>query len=220
MPGKHLLTILAATALIATEAHAESDMNVGAHLGLLGPGLDLGIGIDEHFDARLGFNAYTYGRDGTEGGIDYDLDLKLRSLFAQVDWHPTGGGFFLAAGLYANGNELKGQAKAATSYTVGDTTYTASQVGTLRTRIDFNSAAPYLGLGWGGKVGSSDGLTLRLDLGVLYQGSPDVTLTADGTLASNAAFQADLKKEEQDLQNAIDNFKWYPLIQIGIAYAF
>ena len=63
--------------------------------------------------------------------------------------------------------------------------------------------APYLGIGYDfsafGKVG------LNLDIGVLWQGDPDVTLTADGLLASDPTFLASLETERQALRGEL---KW------------
>ncbi len=212
--------VLLAGMVASAVSHAESSMVAGVHLGLLGPGLDLGFSISDKVDVKLGFNSFTYGRDGTESDIDYDMDLKLRTAFAQADWHPAGGGFFLAGGLYYNGNKLEGTAKPSASYDIAGTTYTAAQVGTLSTKIDFNTMAPYLGLGWGAAVAQQEGFSFRLDLGVLYQGSPNADLTANGLLASDPTFQADLQEEERQLQDAIDGFRWYPVVQLGVSYAF
>jgi len=212
--------LLAGMFASSAASYADSGVVAGVHLGLLGPGLDLAFGISDKVDARLGFNSFTYGQDGAESDIDYEMDLKLRTLFAQLDWHPAGGRFFLAGGLYYNGNKLEGTAKPSLTYDIAGATYTASDVGELTTEITFNSMAPYLGLGWGSPVLNQEGLSFRLDMGVLYQGSPNADLTASGPLASDPTFQANLEEEEKELQDAIDDFKWYPVVQLGVSYAF
>jgi hypothetical protein len=57
------------------------------------------------------------------------------------------------------------------------------------------------------------------DLGVILQ-TFDTTLSANGSAASSPEFQADLKKEQDDLQDDLDQFKIYPVLQFGVAYHF
>lgn len=54
----------------------------------------------------------------------------------------------------------------------------------------------------------------------MYQGEADVTFSADGILASNQTFMSDLKKEEQNLQDDLSNYEWYPVISVGFIYRF
>ena len=54
----------------------------------------------------------------------------------------------------------------------------------------------------------------------MFQGVPGVSLTADGTMSGNPAFQADLAKEEADVQDEADKFQFYPVLSIGISYQF
>lgn len=84
----------------------------------------------------------------------------------------------------------------------------------------FNDIAPYAGIGWDTSFGKKDRFGLLVDLGVLYQGSPDVDFTAHGPIASNQAFQNDLSREEEDLENEIDEYEYYPVVSIGFGYRF
>ncbi len=55
----------------------------------------------------------------------------------------------------------------------------------------------------------------------MFQGRPEIdNLSATGTLASNAAFQASLRAEEEEIEEDIDNYKVYPIVQFSIAYRF
>jgi hypothetical protein len=119
-----------------------------------------------------------------------------------------------------NGNKIDMEARPMTSYIIGDSTYTPSQVGNLKGNIDFNSVAPYAGLGWGNAASKSSKWGLTLDVGVIYQGTPDITLSADGSLSSNAAFLAELEKERQRLEDSFNEYKYYPVVSFGIYYRF
>jgi hypothetical protein len=49
---------------------------------------------------------------------------------------------------------------------------------------------------------------------LLYQGSPKVKLSAAGVL------QSDLNQEALELEDALDNFKYYPVISYGTSFKF
>lgn len=80
--------------------------------------------------------------------------------------------------------------------TIGNTVYTSAQVGALNGKLDFDKVAPYVGIGWGNPFGKSSRWSISLDLGTMLQDSPNVELNANGLLASNAAFMADLNREK------------------------
>jgi hypothetical protein len=81
-----------------------------------------------------------------------------------------------------------------------------------------NPVVPYLGLGWGNAVDNDKRWGISLDVGVYYQGEPEVTLTqVGGTLAVSAA---DLAAEEKQLEDELDDFEFYPVATLGLHYRF
>ena len=79
--------------------------------------------------------------------------------------------------------------------------------------VDFKSTAPYFGVGWGNATNGRFGLAL--DLGVVLQGIPQVSLTATGLVSSDPNFVQELNREVQELENDISAFKYYPVISLG-----
>ncbi len=215
-----LTAMLCVPSLTFAENGYGSRLAVGLQGGTLGGGVEGIIKIHDQFNTRIGVNMFDYDYDGTEDDVEYDFELKLFTVSALVDWFPFSNNFRLSAGFMVNGNEINASAKGAQDYTLGDVTYTASQVGTLNGNIDFDDFAPYLGIGYGNPFGTDSSWLLSLDVGVLYQGSPEVDLSADGTLANNTVFMADLQREEDNLQSDISAFKFYPVIALGITYRF
>ena len=135
------------------------------------------------------------------------------------------GSFHLSAGLFHNGNKVTSVAKAENndSYSINGNTYSTSEVGSIYGSIDFRSAAPYLGLGWGNPIGKEKGWGFTSDLGVVFQGAPSSTLTNSGCVASAAIcaqFYNDLNEENLNLEQKLSNFKYYPLLRIGVSYSF
>ena len=54
----------------------------------------------------------------------------------------------------------------------------------------------------------------------MWQGSPSVALSANGTKAGDSTFQQDLAMEESDIQDDADVFRIYPVLSFGISYQF
>jgi hypothetical protein len=197
-------------------------LSLGVAAGTLGLGAELGYAVNRNLGIRVGVYGLTWDVDGKEGGIDYDADLDLSSAGAYVDWHPFGGAFRITGGWFVNDNgiDATGRPGAGDTYDIGGTTFTSDEVGRLTASVDFGSSAPYLGLGWnfGGQDG---GLGISLDLGVLFQDSPDITLVSrGGTLSGQPALQQALRDEERELEDDVDEYELYPVVSLGVSYRF
>ena len=124
------------------------------------------MGLSERFNASLGYSRFSTIDTITEDGISYDVELELEGTTLALDWHPFGGIFRLTGGIIRNGNQVTGDAQLTGNVTIGATTYTPAQVGTLNADIGFDDNAGYLGVGWGNAVAIDKGLTFSADLGV------------------------------------------------------
>ena len=78
-----------------------------------------------------------------------------------------------------------------------------------------DSLSPYLGLGYSTRPKDAKGLGFNFDLGVLFQ-SPKVSLTADGALIQ----QSDIDSQLKTMQDAADKLKIFPVLGLGVSYAF
>jgi len=199
---------------------AYADIAFAVKGGTLGAGIEGIKRINSMFNFRVGANAFQYEYDGTESEIEYDIDIDLLSFSALVDFFPFGSGFHITAGVMMGENELEFSAKPSSTYKIGDGTYTLPEVGSLTGKLDFDGVGPYAGIGWGNPFGKDKKWTLTMDIGVMIQGSPNADLSANGTLAGNAAFLADLAREEDNLQNALEDYEFYPVIMVGLTYRF
>lgn len=221
-------SLAVAAALVAGPmAYAGETGGVAVELkaGTLGGGVEVNYAVSPKFTVGLGLNKFTRSFSDTTDGIDYDVDMNLQSLALLASFHPFEGAFRLTAGVMSNGNELSMKAKPTTAtYDIGGTPYNASEVGSLEGTVDFNAMAPYLGFGWGKSPEKGFGLTL--DIGVLFQGAPNVSFEADGAItdpsspAYDPQFLADLKKEEANAEDDIKGFTAYPVMSLGLNYRF
>ena len=191
------------------------------HASTLGFGGDIAVLLNRNFTLRLGGNYMKYNFSTSKNGNPYNFHLNLVSGQGLLDWYPFLSGFRLTAGMIGSNNYIDAVAKTTTSYTFNNTVYTAAEVGILTGRIDVNHYAPYLGIGFGNPVYGSKRWGLTFDAGVAYQGKPTVALASTGGLYSNdPTFLADLAAEELRLQNHLNVYRFYPVVQFGLSYKF
>lgn len=196
-------------------ASADSALSMGIKAGTTGIGVEAVYGLKDKWNVRGALNGLDYGKDFEEAGIDYDGDLRLRSASLIADWHVFDGTFRISAGAFINGNELAGKADG--NLDIGNDTYDAR----LQADIDWRRFAPYLGIGWGNSM-KGGRLSFSTDLGVMFTGSPTARLTGEERtgLIDPSVFEEDLRREEADLNDEISDFKYYPVVTVGVNYRF
>jgi hypothetical protein len=218
---KTVTALAAGLALLGAHAHAQG-VAVGVKVGTPGLGIELIKSVAGGANLRLASNLlgnYTY--TGEESGVSYDLELRPRSGAGIVDFHPGGNAFRLSAGLLYNKTKISGRAHTAGTYTIGGSSYTGAELGTLTARIQLGrTLAPYLGIGLGNAVGRGKRITLSLDLGVVLQGSPTTELTTTGPIATDAHFQSELAREKSEVDEDLKKgyYKYYPVVAVGVAF--
>ncbi len=182
-------------------------------------------------NVRLGANGYNYSDDGREvSDIVYDAEANLRTATALLDWHPGGRGFRLTAGAVYNDTSVEGRSLPPASgfYDIGGVPVPVNLVGTLDAKADFDPVVPYVGLGWGNAVAGSRKVGFFVDLGVIFQGKADVTLTPripanspiNTTPGARDVLDILLRREEQDLEDEVADYDLYPVVAIGLSYRF
>ena len=225
MNRKFFKTSLLSAALLLGIAPASQagtgDLALGIKAGTLGIGGEVTVGLLPGLNARAGYNGFNYNGSATKDNIDYGYTLKLATVPLLLDLHPfPTSSFRLSGGIIVNNNKTDASGKPQGSYTIGGTTYTAAEVGSLTGKIEFNSTAPYLGIGWGNAVAKGSPIKISFDAGVMFQGTPKVSLTGNGSLASDPTFKANVAKEEATIRDTTDNLKYYPVVALGVAYKF
>jgi hypothetical protein len=198
-----------------------ADIALGVKASTLGLGAEATAGLLPALNLRAGVNAFSVDFEVNTSDIDYDLEADLLSFPVVLDLHPfKDSGFRFSAGVLINKNKADAEGASQSSYTIGGTDYTAAELGTLTGKIDYNDLAPYVGIGWGNAVGKNKQWSFSCDFGVVFQGEPNIDLVANGTLASDPTFQTNLAKEKQELKDELDDYKYYPVISLGITYKF
>jgi hypothetical protein len=195
-------------ALALAAAGSAQAFGIGVRAGTTGLGADVAWGIAPTLSARLGYSAGKFGYDVDTDQVNYDGDVKLSNLNALIDFAPLGPLFRISGGFVFNDNK----------YDVRGNTTGGSLSGTVKSG---RSAAPYLGIGYGRVSGA--GVNFYADLGVMFQGSPRVSLTANCTNPGSGActtLQSQVAAEQGRLQDEVDRFKYYPVLNIGLTIGF
>lgn len=211
-----LLTLVAG--MSGLSAAADDDFWIGVKAGTLGVGIEAAWRPVPYLDIRGGANYFSLDDDGTEAGVEYDGEIDLQTIYATANLRVPLSPFRVTAGIFSNGNEITLMNRDSATLTIGSTTYPAAAVGRLTVRGDFDSIAPYLGVGLDFRLFDTVGLIF--DAGVLRQGSIKVTANANGPLASDPAFQAELEAERMELQNEVDDYDIYPVVSLGLSFNF
>lgn len=214
--------------------------SLGLGIGTGGLGIDYAYPLHRLLDVRAGYDFGKIKKNTEEDGVDYDAELKFSSARLLLDYKPFGGGFRISAGLYTGAPELELHAQGDDDYELGENDYNGDL--TADGKIDLGGAAPYLGLGWGGTA-STTGFGASFDVGVIFTGSPKVTLRvpdgraclanddedcdpqADGFDVNDGspealAFQADVDLEREEVEDDARDFKLWPILRIGLHYRF
>lgn len=212
-------------------AGAENGHQLGAHASTLGFGLDGTVAVGDHWGVRLAINKtrasnfhYFIEDEGRPMNREYEGDWQFSNLGVLADWFPWGGATHVTAGFYANNNQYSAYAGTGgllspnTNYVFNGHTYNSGTTASLAPHIDFErKVAPYLGIGWSGRAKGN--LSFTSDIGVLLQGTPRVTVQANGW-AGGTNLQALEGDASQSILNQITNTKLYPVVSIGFAYGF
>ncbi|MDE3011094.1 MAG: hypothetical protein KGI67_09435 [Pseudomonadota bacterium] len=211
-----LLALLPAL-LAAPAAHA-----IDAYAGIGTTGFLLGV--EHHYTDAVGVRADISGasisRDVNDNSGTYHGTAHLAALGLFADYHPWGSGFRLSAGALVGDTHIdaSGVASATGTYNINGVAVSAPGE-SLAARIKLPSVRPFIGLGWG-HTPKSTGLFGQFDLGVAY-GRPDVTLTATPNLAAaalNAGTSVDA--ERALLQAKADDYRLFPVIRVGLGWAW
>jgi hypothetical protein len=208
------------------------DFGVGIKSGTVGTGIDLSAAVTKTINVRLSLtNVDLEGEDETitvgdtvEGDIDAELDLDFGANALLVDWFIFDGGFHLTGGMLRHTGEadLTGTLLSPATFDDAGTISPGDLVGgEISGELKLaDSYQPYVGIGWGRKAGKNGGFSLTADLGIVLL-DPSVELEATATNPANqATVDAQLRSMEGDADDELEDFEAFPILSLGVNYAF
>lgn len=230
-----LATTIAGLALIATTSTQAYDIGVGVKAGTLGAGVDLSVALTPTINARLALTSVSADFDETldinddnnTATIDANIDLDFGATALLLDWYVFDGTFHITGGMMKNNStiDLVGTITSTTVEFDGEPYNVSDFVEpTMTGQINMgNSFQPYLGIGWGRKADDNPGLSLSVELGVLLM-DPEVDLRAPTVKAGSGINQADIDADvdaaESTANDELSALEAWPVLSIGLNYAF
>ena len=199
-------------------------LGIGVKAGTLGGGVVLCVGLPGNTRIRGGFNYFTFSFDSTLSDINYDFDIEFSSFSALFDWHPFGSSFYLSGGAYFNNNTIGVEGSVDEGVLPLQVPYAAalSNLVTISGDVEFQPVAPYAGIGWRSNSGER-GWGVAFDLGVLFQGAPDVTnLKVNAPIDVNGVTEVKtfLAEQEEEIEDELSFFQFYPVASLMLTYHF
>jgi hypothetical protein len=203
-----VMLVTAVAAIIVTTTVRADGFGADAKVGTLGIGAELGYRFNDYLGVRAGVNTGSYDFDNEDAGINYNYGMDFDTIPVMLDWHVFGGSFRLTGGFVSNKNKLTGTATG--DLEIGGETYNT----TATSDISFDKSSTYVGLGWGSLPSSTKGFGMNFDIGVLMHGTPTAKLSAPGVPDD------DIAAEEASLNDELEDFKYWPVVSLGIGYTF
>jgi hypothetical protein len=232
-PALRSTCLVAGLAVIATSALAQeipapttasepSRFALVAEAGTAGIGPSLVYTVNPKFTVTVGYTWLDHNYDVESDDNEYDGKLKLSNFKAIANWHPWGGTFHFSGGVFASDNKVDVTLRPTErqTYEINGREYSSTLINSLGGSATFeDDIAPYIGIGWA-KNPANSGLSFYATLGVFFAGDASANLSATGPITLDPQFQADLRAEERDINDDLEDLGAYPVLQLGILYRF
>jgi hypothetical protein len=229
---KKFIKLSVATVILGGTSVMADDViqSAGVSLGTIGAELEYSRIIQPEYNLalRVSIGGMSWDGDYDDTDTHYDTNVDLFNVGATLEYHPVSNGFYIAAGAYYHNDDFTMDATPSGGYyEFNGNEYPANEVGSVAGEVyGLNKFAPYIGIGYDASLFGSGNWFFTFKAGAWYQDSPKVNLTAhDCALDSFRAgtcddLRYDLDQEEQDINDDIKDYKWWPVLHIGVSYRF
>lgn len=180
------------------DAFEWTGFSLGVSAGTLGLGLDANVHLLSWLNLRASAHTFSLTYKDTIDRIDYDFDIGFSGLALLLDIYPGQmNEFRISAGLAFNDHIVD-----------IDGFDPGTREVTLNGKAEYDSVAPYFGIGWGNPVQPDSALTFTVDLGVLLQ-DYETSLPAEMPQTT-----------KEDIEDVLDFFTIYPVLTFALHYHF
>ncbi len=208
-----------ALALSTVTAGTVQAQEVYVHGGTLGAGIGAAYSLNSWAGVHAEFEGFGLSHSFDVNENQYDGHLKLLQGGLYLDVFPfRASGFRLTAGALINDDTLTAHAvpNSQGNYKIGDD-YVPAVGDAPSATATLPRVMPYIGIGYGHKP-VSKGFGMTFDLGVAF-GRPHTAYSIPA-IYSMFTTQANIDQQEQYINDKVQRFKAYPVVQVGVSYRF
>jgi hypothetical protein len=203
--------------LLALNLHAQTSSSyhpftIGPEIGTTGYGGTGTFRFADHFGVTGGFDYFSYTENRSIQNVAYDAKLRLQSEPAAFSLYPSvESSFHVNLGVVFNQFRVTGTTQNGT-FTLNGNTY----AGTLNLNVQQQPISPYISIA-GNFFYFDHGhhVSIGGELGCMYTGTPRV-----GLISSNPAANADVATEREQVIHIANDFKFWPIIKLGLNVSF
>jgi hypothetical protein len=197
--------------LPAARAASLPEIALGPTISTTGPGLEVATPLIHNWlNLNAGFTTFAFTDNLSIDGTNYYAKANLGTVPVVLTFYPFHNWFNLQAGVVFNNNRA--------SVLATDVSY--ANYGDISGRTHFNLVAPYVGIGFGQPFRGGP-LTFTGSVGVMFEGSPNITLTpSDPAVLNVPGAASQLAREQRDINNAARIAEYYPVVSLGLVYRF
>jgi len=185
-----------------------------ANAGTLGVGADVALSLSPMLGIRGRASFQPWEPTYTVDEVEVTAQMQSPNFSAFVDFMPFGTSIRLVGGVVRFGSNIEVIGVPLEAVDVIGVTYQPNEIGTLTGVIVTKEFAPYAGIGFGNPMGR---FGLVVDLGVAFQGRPELEVSADGPFGNEPQFQSNLNVEVQQAEEDLQSFRFFPVISLGLS---
>lgn len=198
--------------MMAQSASADllPSFEIGVGESILGHTIEGGVRLNDRIGVRGMYGEGSYDFSGSMGDNDFDGTFHMGDTAAFLDLYPFGGALRLSGGAVKLGHAF--DASTDGSFESGGNTYT--------TTVDANakfkrSIAPAGSIGFNKSLFGTP-LSLSADLGAVYTGGVDLTMTD----RSGMVPQEEMDKQAEEVRDVLDRLTVAPFAKVGVTFTF
>lgn len=193
------LSAIAVISLFALHApaHAAGQVSVTPGIGTEGLSLKGSYRWSQNIAVTGVISGGSYHWSGLYNGATTTADFSLFNTGLMLDYFPGGGDFRITGGFRYSADKITGTASAGGQ--------------TVSYEVKPNKIQPYLGAGYAWNF--ADSVSLDFDLGAFYTGGYKVKTSAP-------IISSQLNDAVNKAQTKANNYKFYPVAQVGLRFDF
>ncbi|MEO1659205.1 MAG: hypothetical protein AAFR65_15965 [Pseudomonadota bacterium] len=202
------------------------DFGVDASIGSNGANVNLQMEVNPFITLRGGYNYFEFELTNVEwDDIKYDVELDFTQPAGFVDVHPFMNGFTISGGYMLGERALDFTSTPTQPVEIGGILFTPDQVGELVGTGSFGDGGLYAGIGWDATTRGVSPVSFVVRLGVIVTDPPEIDIRSQGGIAdSDPALREFLDEqlfiEAQQVEDDLENLRYYPVLSFGLGFGF